>query len=136
MRYSKILFSTSKESVSSIDIASQELLVRAGYVRQLAAGIFSALHFGHRSFQKIEKILREEMEAIGGVEMSMPIVHPASIWKATGRYEDIDFSTRYQIYRRHRCVFYGPKWSSTTDYYGVLWYWGGAFVRLLGGRIP
>jgi len=92
MRYSKILFSTSKESVSSIDIASQELLVRAGYVRQLAAGIFSALHFGHRSFQKIEKILREEMEAIGGVEMSMPIVHPASIWKATGRYDDIDES--------------------------------------------
>lgn len=73
MRYSSILFSTRSESVSSIDAFSQELLVRAGYVHQLPAGIFTALHFGLRSLRKIERILREEMERIGGVEISMPL---------------------------------------------------------------
>jgi len=92
MRYTSILFSTRKESVSNMDIFSQELLVRAGYVQQLSAGIFTAMHFGQRSFRKIEQILREEMALIGGVEISMPVVHPAEIWKQTGRYQDLDES--------------------------------------------
>ncbi len=92
MKYSEILFSTSKESVSNIDIFSQELLVRARFVQQLSAGIFTAMHFGHRSFRKIEQILREEMDRIGGAEISMPVVHPAEIWKQTGRYEAVDES--------------------------------------------
>lgn len=92
MRYSDILFSTRKESVAHIDVFSQELLVRAGYVQQVSAGIFTALHFGLRSFRKIEQIIREEIERIGGVEISMPVVHPAEIWKQTGRYDDIDES--------------------------------------------
>ena len=73
MKYSQILFSTSKESVSDVDIHSQELLIRAGYIKQLSAGIYSALHFGYRSLEKIKNIIRKEMEAIGGVEMSMPV---------------------------------------------------------------
>jgi prolyl-tRNA synthetase len=73
MRYSFILFSTRRESVSNIDAFSQELLVRAGYVHQLPAGIFTALHFGLRSLRKIEQVLREEMERNGGVEISMPL---------------------------------------------------------------
>ena len=92
MKYSQILFSTSKESVSDVDIHSQELLIRAGYIKQLSAGIYSALHFGHRSLEKIKNIIRQEMEAIGGVEMSMPVVHPAELWKKTGRYDEIDES--------------------------------------------
>ncbi|MFZ2901232.1 MAG: proline--tRNA ligase [Saprospiraceae bacterium] len=92
MRYSSILFSTRKESVSNVDVFSQELLVRAGYVQQLSAGIFTAMHFGLRSLRKIERILREEMERIGGVEISMPVVHPAEIWKQTGRYDELDES--------------------------------------------
>lgn len=97
MRYSKILFATRKESVSNVDVVSQELLVRAGYIQQLSAGIFSAMHFGHRSFRKIEQILREEMDRIGGAEISMPVVHPAEIWKKTGRYDEIDESlVRFQ----------------------------------------
>ncbi len=92
MKYSHILFSTRKESSSHIDIFSQDLLARAGYIRQLSTGIFSALHFGQRSFRKIEQILREEMNTIGGVEISMPVIHSADIWKQTGRYDGIDES--------------------------------------------
>jgi len=92
MKYSQLLLTTRKESVSNVDIFSQELLVRAGYIRQLSTGIFTAMHFGQRSFRKIEQILREEMDRIGGVEISMPVVHPAEIWKQTGRYDAIDES--------------------------------------------
>jgi prolyl-tRNA synthetase len=92
MKFTKLLLSTRKESVSGIDVHSQDLLVRAGYIRQLSSGIFSSLHFGQRTFKKIENILREEMNAIGGVEISMPVVHPAEIWKKTQRYDDIDDS--------------------------------------------
>ena len=92
MRYTQLLLSTRKERGNHFGIASQDLLVQAGYVRQVSAGIFSALHFGLRSFQKIEQILREEMNAIGGVEISMPVVHPAELWKRTGRYDEVDES--------------------------------------------
>ncbi|MEM6379975.1 MAG: proline--tRNA ligase [Bacteroidota bacterium] len=92
MKFTRLLLSTRKESVSSIDVYSQELLVRAGYIRQLSAGIFSSLHLAQRTLRKIEDILREEMDAIGGVEISMPVVHPADIWKKTKRYDDIDDS--------------------------------------------
>ena len=86
------MMSTSKESVSNVDFVSQELLIRGGYVQQLSAGIYTVLHFGLRSSRKIEKIIREEMERIGGVEISMPVVHPAQLWKQTGRYDNIDDS--------------------------------------------
>lgn len=68
------------------------MLIQAGYIRPLAAGIFSTMHLAQRTFQKIERILREEMERIGGVEISMPVVHPAEIWKKTGRYDEVDES--------------------------------------------
>ena len=92
MRYSQILASTIRETSSTVNIKSQETLIRAGYVRQLSAGIFCQMHFGKKSMEKIKDILREEMNAIGGVEISMPVVHPADIWKKTGRYDDIDES--------------------------------------------
>ena len=65
-------------------------LLRAGFIRQLAAGIFSYLPLARRSMNKIEAIIREEMEAIGGQEITMPVVHPADIWKETGRWYQID----------------------------------------------
>lgn len=92
MRFSSLLLSTRKETVSQVSIKSQELLIRAGFIRQLSAGIFSSLHLAHRSMNKIEEILRQEMDDIGGVEVSLPIVHPASIWKQTNRYHEIDES--------------------------------------------
>jgi prolyl-tRNA synthetase len=93
MRVTQLFGKTVYEDSASEDmIASQILLYRAGYVRQLAAGIFSYLHLGQRSLKKIEQILREEMDAIGGAEIVMPVVHPAEIWKRTNRWYEIDQS--------------------------------------------
>lgn len=86
MRMSKLFSQTLREAPSDAEIPSHQLLIRAGYIRQLAAGIFSALPLAQRSLTKIEDIMREEINAIGGQEMSMPVVQPAEIWKRTGRW--------------------------------------------------
>ena len=92
MRYSQLLATTRKELSTTYGIPSQDMLIQAGYIRPLAAGIFSTMHLAQRTFRKIERILREEMERVGGVEISMPVVHPAEIWKKTNRFFDIDES--------------------------------------------
>jgi prolyl-tRNA synthetase len=89
MRFSQLFAQTLRDAPSEAETASHQLLLRAGFIRQLGAGIFSYLHFAKRSIAKIEKILREEMDAIGGQEISMPVVHPAEIWKETGRWYQI-----------------------------------------------
>ena len=89
MRMSSLLSQTLREAPSDAEIASHQLLVRAGYIRQLAAGIFTAMPLAKRSLTKIENIMRDEMNKIDGQEMSMPVVHPAEIWKATGRWEKV-----------------------------------------------
>lgn len=89
MRMSKLLSQTLRESPSDAEIVSHQLLVRAGYIRQLAAGIFTAMPLAKRSLTKIENIMRDEMNKIDGQEMSMPVVHPAEIWQATGRWEKV-----------------------------------------------
>lgn len=90
MRVSTFFGETLRDVPAEAETASHQLLLRAGYIRQLAAGIFSNLHLAHRSLQKIEQILREEMNAIGGQEVSMPVVHPGELWQQTGRWYDID----------------------------------------------
>jgi len=80
---------TLREPPADAQIASHRLLVQAGFIRQLGAGIFSYLHLARRSMTKIENILREEMDAIGGQEITMPVVHPADVWKETGRWYEI-----------------------------------------------
>ncbi len=89
MRMSQLFGQTLREKPSEAEIASHELLVRAGFIRQLAAGIFSYLPLARRSLTKIENIMREEMDAIGGQEITMPVVHPADIWKETRRWQQI-----------------------------------------------
>ncbi len=89
MRMSSLLSQTLREAPSDAEITSHQLLVRAGYIRQLAAGIFTSMPLAKRSLTKIENIMREEMNAIDGQELSMPVVHPAEIWQATGRWEKI-----------------------------------------------
>jgi prolyl-tRNA synthetase len=74
------------EAPSGVEVASHGLLLRAGFIRQLAAGIFSYLPLAKRSIGKIEMILREEMDAAGGKEFSMPVVQPADVWESSGRY--------------------------------------------------
>ncbi|NLF03105.1 MAG: proline--tRNA ligase [Anaerolineales bacterium] len=80
---------TLRKPPSDAQVASHRLLVQAGFIRQLGTGIFSYMPLAQRSITKIEDILREEMNAIGGQEMTMPVVHPADVWKATGRWYQI-----------------------------------------------
>ena len=89
MRMSKLFSQTLRDRPSEAEIASHEFLLRAGFIRQLAAGIFTYMPFAKRSLTKIENIMREEINAIGGQEISMPVVHPADIWKKTNRWYQI-----------------------------------------------
>jgi len=89
MRLSKLFSQTLREVPAEAEVASHQLLIRAGFIRQLAAGIFSYLPLAQRSLTKIANIMREEMHAIGGQELSMPVVQPAEIWKETGRWQSI-----------------------------------------------
>ncbi len=89
MRLSQLFFTTLRDDPSDAEMPSHRLLLRAGYVRQLGAGIYSLLPLGFRANQRVEQVIREELNAIGGQEMEMPVVHPADLWKESGRYYDI-----------------------------------------------
>jgi prolyl-tRNA synthetase len=87
MRFSKMFGRTIREIPSDAELISHQLSIRAGLIRQLAAGIYSYLPLGWRVIRKIEQIMREEMDAVDGQELSMPVVQPAEIWRITGRYD-------------------------------------------------
>src|SRR5512137_1644625 len=89
MKISHLFGQTLREAPAEADIASHQLLMRAGFIRPLGAGIFTYLHLAKRSMQKIETILRNEMDRIGGQEISMPVVQPADLWKETRRWYQI-----------------------------------------------
>jgi len=89
MRYSQSLLPTYKEDPADAEAISHKLMVRAGLVRQLASGLYIYLPVGLRILKKVNAIIREERNAIGGQEISMPILHPAEIWQQTGRWYDI-----------------------------------------------
>jgi prolyl-tRNA synthetase len=89
LRLSHHFGSTLRETPANIEAISHQLLVRAGFIRQLGQGLFSYLPLAKRSLTKIENILRDEMNAIGGQEMTMPVAHPAEVWQATGRWYSI-----------------------------------------------
>ena len=86
MRLSHLFFSTLRDDPSEAEMPSHRLLLRAGYMRQLGAGIYSLLPLGFRVNKRVEQVIREELNAIGGQEMEMPVVHPAEVWKESGRY--------------------------------------------------
>jgi len=89
MRMSTLFSQTLREAPADAEMPSHKLLVRAGFIRQLAAGIYTIMPLGKRSITKIENIMREEINAIGGQEMTMPVVHPAEVWKETKRWYQI-----------------------------------------------
>ncbi len=89
MRVESLFGSALKESPADADLISHQLLLRAGYVRPLGAGIYSALPLAWRSLRRIEAILREEMDALGAQELSLPVVHPAEVWQASGRWSSV-----------------------------------------------
>lgn len=88
VRWSQYFLPTWKEEPADADFASHKLMLRAGMIRPLAAGIYTYLPFGWRALRKVEAIVREEMDAIGGAELHMPVVHPAELWAKTGRLDD------------------------------------------------
>jgi prolyl-tRNA synthetase len=87
MRWSQAFVPTLKETPAEAEIASHKLLLRAGLIRKLAGGLYSFLPMGLRSLQKISRIIREEMDRAGALEILMPALQPPEIWKESGRYE-------------------------------------------------
>jgi prolyl-tRNA synthetase len=89
MRWSHSLIPTLKEDPADAEAISHKLMLRAGMVRQLAAGIYVYLPLGQRVMDRIVAIIREEMNAIGGQEITMPVIHPAELWQQSGRWDTI-----------------------------------------------
>ena len=89
MRLSELFFATLRDDPGEAEMPSHRLLLRAGYLRQLGSGIYSLLPLGKRVSDRVEQVIREEIDAIGGQEMEMPVVHPAEVWKESGRYQKI-----------------------------------------------
>ena len=89
MKMSNMFGLTLRDAPADAELVSQQLLIRAGFIRQLGTGLYSYLPFARRSMNKIENIMRDEIDGIGGQEMTMPVVHPADVWKETGRWYKI-----------------------------------------------
>jgi len=87
MRYSQYFIPTVKETPADAEVVSHQLMLRAGMVRKVAAGIYSYLPLGLRSIRKVENIVREEMDRAGAIEILMPMVTPAELWQESGRWE-------------------------------------------------
>ena len=106
MKFSQLFGQTLRDAPTEAEVDSHKLLVRAGFIRPLGAGMFTYLLLAKRSIIKIEAIMRDEMDGIGGQEISMPVVQPADLWKETGRW--------YQI---------GAEMGRFTDRTNATWCW-------------
>ena len=105
MRMSALFGRTLRETPSDAEMISHQLLLRAGMIRPLGTGVYSYLPLGYRVKAKVEAILREEMDAIGAQEMLMPVVHPAEVWQASGRWHSVDETlVRFQDRTAHDMV--------------------------------
>lgn len=113
MRVSHLFTTTLREAPRDVESVNQELLVRAGYIRMLTAGVYSFLPLGNRVLQKIAAIIREEMERVGGQEVMLPVLQPEEIWQAQpadgrpSRAESVDVLFRLED-RRGRPLVLGP----------------------------
>jgi len=87
MRASQFLISTLKEAPADAEVASHKLMMRAGMIKKLGAGIYTYMPMGLRVIRKVEAIVREEMDRAGAVECTMPVIQPAELWQETGRFE-------------------------------------------------
>lgn len=87
MKASQFLISTLKEAPADAEVVSHQLMTRAGMIKKLGAGIYTYMPMGLRVIQKVEKIVREEMNRAGAVELTMPVVQPAELWQETGRFD-------------------------------------------------
>ena len=108
MRLSRYFLPTLKETPAEAQIASHRLMLRAGMIRQSSAGIYSWLPLGLRVLRKIERIVREEQDAIGCHEMLMPTIQPADLWRESGRYDAYGPEMLRVTDRHERDMLYGP----------------------------
>lgn len=108
MRVSKFFISTLKEAPSEAELVSHRLMLRAGYIKKLASGLYTWMPLGLRVLRKVENIVREEMNRSGGIELLMPAVQPAELWQETGRW-DVFGPQMLKIHDRHDNLFcFGP----------------------------
>ncbi|KRN10933.1 prolyl-tRNA synthetase [Liquorilactobacillus mali KCTC 3596 = DSM 20444] len=113
MKQSKILIPTIKEVPSDAEALSHKLMLRAGYVKQITAGMYAYLPLAHKVLMKIQQIIREEMDAIDAVEMLVPAVIPAELWQESGRYETYG-PAMFKLKDRHeRDFILGPTHEET-----------------------
>ena len=87
MKASQFLISTLKEAPADAEVVSHQLMMRAGMIKKLGAGIYNYMPMGLRVIRKVEAIVREEMNRAGAIELSMPVIQPAELWQETGRFE-------------------------------------------------
>ena len=105
MRMSALFNRTRREVPSDVEVASHQLLIRAGYIAPFAAGIFSYLPLAQRSMHKIEQIMRSELNAMGGQEVTLPVVQPAELWQESGHSSRMDAGTgRFRDHSGHELV--------------------------------
>ena len=88
VRWSKYFLPTWKEEPAEAELPSHKLMLRAGLIRKLAAGVYEFLPLGFRVLKKVEAIVREEMDAAGGIELKLPVLQPEELWRRTGRWDD------------------------------------------------
>ncbi|HZL01437.1 MAG TPA: proline--tRNA ligase [Caulobacteraceae bacterium] len=108
MRLSRYFLPVLKETPAEAQIASHRLMLRAGMLRQEAAGIYAWLPLGHRVLRKIEQIVREEMDRAGAIELLMPTLQLADLWRESGRYDDYGAEMLRITDRHERQLLYGP----------------------------
>lgn len=113
MRQSKILIPTKKEAPSDAEALSHKMMVRAGYIYQVSAGVWSYLPLAYRVIRKVENIIRDEMDKADAVEMMMPALLPADLWKKSGRYESYGDNLFKLKDRRDRDFILGPTHEET-----------------------
>ena len=108
MRLSQLFGKTQREIPSEADTASHQLLLRAGMIMQVAAGVYSYMPLGWRVLKKIENIIREEMDNAGGQELAMPVLQPVELWQQTGRDQSFGKGLFTLLDRRERTLVLGP----------------------------
>src|SRR5690606_6696442 len=108
MRLSRYFMPTLRETPKEAEIVSHRLLLRSGLIRQQAAGIYSWLPLGKRVLANIERIVREEQDRAGAIEILMPTIQPADLWRESGRYEDYGKEMLRIEDRHERDMLYGP----------------------------
>lgn len=113
MKQSKVLIPTKKEAPSDAEALSHKMMIRAGYIYQVSAGVWSYLPLAYRVIRKVENIIRNEMDKAGAVEMLMPGLLPADLWKESGRYESYGDNLFKLKDRRDRDFILGPTHEET-----------------------